>query len=254
MDWNLVIEGNKEKLRRILASLVAMAGLAAVAPTLPRHLHRAVTKLLRPAESAARRLIVVAARGIVVPTPAPPRPRKPKRKPRPAVLRNGKGTGLILPPHLLAARFPTIHRPFSLPLFDSLRLPRPWRPITRSHPRISSLELWSTLRPVPPPPTPHDPVSAMRLALRFQALASVLDDLPRHALRLARLRALRKATAARDKATPPAHPRRWWYHRDRPLKPGHPPGWRKKPTHPVHEVLKDLHYFAFTALQKPDTS
>ena len=100
MDWNMVIEGNRDALRRIVAMLVAMAGLAGLtsplagedgsarrgeaeasaepgegAPTLPRHLYRAILRLLRPAESAVRRLIIVAARGLVVALP-PTRPRK----------------------------------------------------------------------------------------------------------------------------------------------------------------------------------
>jgi hypothetical protein len=40
MDWNLAIERNREALKRIVATLVAMAGLADSGPgTLPRHLH-----------------------------------------------------------------------------------------------------------------------------------------------------------------------------------------------------------------------
>ncbi len=116
MDWNAAIEKNREALKRIVAMLVAMAGLGGAAaftsplrggrreasdggdaeittptrqsddcrpplkgevetvPTLPRHLHRAVLRLLRPAESAARRLVIVMARGLVVTLP-PPRPR-----------------------------------------------------------------------------------------------------------------------------------------------------------------------------------
>jgi hypothetical protein len=66
MDWNAAIERNREALKRVLAMLVAMAELAGVRPTLPRHLHRAVLRLLRPAEAAARRLVIVAARGMVV--------------------------------------------------------------------------------------------------------------------------------------------------------------------------------------------
>ena len=106
MDWNLAIEKNREALKRIVAMLVAMAGLGAgirqspvgsrnqtaqaaearladcLLPNadcrlpLPRHLHRAILRLLRPAESAVRRLVIVMARGLVV-TLAPPRPRKP---------------------------------------------------------------------------------------------------------------------------------------------------------------------------------
>ena len=136
MDWNAAIEKNREALRRVLAMLVAMAGIASgphpevradpelvegePRRTLPRHLHRAVLSLLRPAEAAARRLIIVAARGIVVALP-PARPRKPE----PDVdLRNGIGTGIVMPrgfrPNTGLAR--TAPRTLALPLFD--RLPR----------------------------------------------------------------------------------------------------------------------------------
>ena len=87
MDGSGAIERNRVALVRIVASLIAMAGLAldpgaAAEPrrTLPRHLWRAILRLLRPAEAAARRLIIAAARGLVVP---PPSPRKPKPRPNP---------------------------------------------------------------------------------------------------------------------------------------------------------------------------
>jgi hypothetical protein len=73
MDWNAAIEKNREALKRVLAILVAMAGLGGGETTMPRHLHRAVLGLLRPAEAAARRLIIVTARGLVVALP-PARP------------------------------------------------------------------------------------------------------------------------------------------------------------------------------------
>src|SRR5687768_858765 len=81
MDWNVAIERNREALKRVLAMLVAMAGLGGGQAVLPRHLHRAVLRLLRPAESAARRLVIATARGLVVPSP-------PSRKPGP------KATGI----------------------------------------------------------------------------------------------------------------------------------------------------------------
>jgi hypothetical protein len=49
-------------------------------PKLPRLLWRAILAILRPAESAARRLIIAASRGIVV-EPPHPRPRKPQPQP-----------------------------------------------------------------------------------------------------------------------------------------------------------------------------
>ena len=48
------------------------------APTLPRRLHRAILRLLRPLESATRRLIIIAARDLPIPVLPPSRPRKPK--------------------------------------------------------------------------------------------------------------------------------------------------------------------------------
>ena len=96
MDWNAAIEKNREALKRILAALVAMAGLAGGGSTLPRHLHRAVLRLLRPAESAVRRLVIVAARGLVVTLP-PQRPRWRRAKPKSMILRNGVGTGIVMP-------------------------------------------------------------------------------------------------------------------------------------------------------------
>src|SRR4051812_693343 len=75
MDSARAIEINQTALARIVAALIAVVGLAtqgAVA-RLPRPLYRATLRGLRPAESAVRRLIVIAARGIVV-KPFAPRP------------------------------------------------------------------------------------------------------------------------------------------------------------------------------------
>ena len=110
MSGSVAIETNREALVRIVASLVAMAAftsplagedgsvrrgkaeppaepgegaLSGVRPTITRHVWRAILSLLRPAESAARRLIIAAARGIVIP---PPKPRKPAPRFKPAPL------------------------------------------------------------------------------------------------------------------------------------------------------------------------
>src|SRR6188472_4379134 len=103
MDWSLAIEKNREALKRVLAMLFAMVAsgdggspTGARSSTLPRHLHRFVLRLLRPAEAAARRLIIVAARGLVVGL-APPRTAKPRPKP-PLNRRNGYGTGIVIRP------------------------------------------------------------------------------------------------------------------------------------------------------------
>jgi len=126
MDGTLAINNNLQALKRVLAGLVAMAGLAIgqspplrgrcpagqrgvgpesatdiERPTLPRHLRLAILRLLRPAESAARRLIIAAARGLVVALP-PPRARKPKPPTADPVLRRF-GIAVTLSPKELAA-------------------------------------------------------------------------------------------------------------------------------------------------------
>ena len=68
MDWELAVKRNSEALNGIVAALFAMLGLTgeAAVSRIPHSLHRAVLRVLRPAESAVRRLIVIAARGLVV--------------------------------------------------------------------------------------------------------------------------------------------------------------------------------------------
>jgi hypothetical protein len=262
MDWNAAIERNREALKRILAMLVAMAGPAGGADialracgdranTLPRHLHRAVVRLLRPAEAAARRLIIVMARGLVA---TPPRWRPRHSKPKSAILLTGVGTGILMPRKPLAVPSRPAARRLSLPLFDPLRLPRQWRPIRVSQPRILFPGLPGFVpAPVRKPATPDDPVSGARLALRLAALGRALDDLPAHALRFARWRAARRAEA-REQNPGTFRAGRLRFGRVSPLKPGHPPGWRRKPTHEVHDVLNVVHGLAFWALERPDTS
>jgi hypothetical protein len=68
VNWAKAIERNRDALLRVVEALFALIGLdetAAVA-TLPRCTRNHVLRILRPAESATRRLIVVAARGISV--------------------------------------------------------------------------------------------------------------------------------------------------------------------------------------------
>ncbi|PSJ54844.1 hypothetical protein [Kumtagia ephedrae] len=274
MDWDAAIEKNREALKRILAMLVAMAGLEleelrgqftffrqkgtaasrfsraeksklspALTPaldpalTLPRRLHRAILRLLRPAEAAVRRLIVVAARGLVVILPPP------RQKPQPK-FRPGAG------PVRMPARPKTRARRATLPLLDPLK---PWnrrrRRAPRGVPRISCPGYSEPFRI--PAWSPNDPIDASRLDARLWALAAALDDLPGQARRFARWRARRDAALARERES--GCLRR--FGRFSPLKPGRPPGWRrKKPVHEVHEVLDVVHGLAQWALEPPDTS
>lgn len=239
MDWTAAIDRNREALKRVLAGLLAMAGLAAGAHpeepgagerrrTLPRLLHCAVLRLLRPAEEAARRLVIVAARGVVV-EPAKPRLSRP---------RSGGGSR--------AGR--TFFRLFDPPVRFGKTRPR--TPLCL--PRISFPGLVPP-SPVRMPPMPFDPIDAAPLARRLGALASALDDLPRQARRFALWQARLRAPRHAREGAGAASPRRLW-----PLRPGRPQGQRpagnREPVHEVHDILTIVHGLALWALEPADTS
>jgi hypothetical protein len=230
VDWDLAIKRNSEALKGIVAALFAMLGLAgdATVGRLPRSLHSAVLRVLRPAESAMRRLIVIAARGLVV-KPVASRP--------------------MLKGHMIGKG--GTPRP-SFQLFDPRKNfaelrphgRRPARHPPRIHffgpdPRV--VALWPSPRPadVPAPPPFDGLVNAERLSRRLQALKLALEDLPRQARRLARWR-LRRETAKSPKFKSP-------------LRPGPPPGHRKRQIHPIDEILADCHALAWGAM-RADTS
>ena len=170
MDWARAIQRNSEALKEIVEALFAMLGLAvsATVSRIPHSLHRAVLRVLRPAESAMRRLIVIAARGLVV-KPAPSRP-----MPKGHMI--GKGGGHSRP---------------SFQLFDPRKnftelrqhLRRPVRIPPRIHffpydPRVAAL--WPARPPAADPvPPPDGLVNAARLTRRLHALKLALEDLPR---------------------------------------------------------------------------
>jgi hypothetical protein len=221
MDWARAIERNSEALQGILAALIAMLEQAGGATArLPRPLHRAVLQVLRPAESAVRRLIVIAAQGLAV-KPAPSRPMPPGL--------SGKGQRNRLSFQLFDPRQRLAH---------SRLKPRP-RAEPRIHvfgydPRVAALWPSPAPRATPAPPPDDGCVDARRLSLRLNAVKLALDDLPRQARRLARLRAKReRAPDLRVKS---------------PLRPGRPPGYRKRPLHDVDRVLAECHGLACYAL------
>jgi hypothetical protein len=277
MDGTAAISSNLEALKRILAGLVSMAGLgphpevpASDEPRkiLPRHLRLAILRLLRPAEAAARRLIVATARGLVVALPCQRKPR-----PKPATvepLLRRFGIAVVMSPADLA-RADAVRRTaalragrprtLTLPLFDPPRrfLSNGSRTVpAHAAPRIL-FPGFAQPHSLPPPSSPEDPIDATHLNLRLAALAAALDDLPGQARRFARWKALK------------AHGRT---RRVSPLRPGRPPGGRLARFDPsayrdaagaqrrnarskireIDEVLAHAHALALDALQYPDTS
>lgn len=228
MEWASTVEHYREALSRIVAMLLAIAGLEAgeIKETLPRCTRNYLTRLVRPAESALRRLIIMAARAIVL---APAR-KIAKREGRERDGQAGRSGAGPLPAFALLDPLKTF----------SFAPPRAGRP--KSFPRIWTLGVTEP-RPLPVEPVllPGDPVAAMQLCRRLAVLKRALDDLDGQARRLARWRARRDFT--------PGRPGRL-----EPMRPGWPPGRRKRPIHEVDFVLRECHSLACMLERSPDTS
>jgi hypothetical protein len=243
MDWAKAIDHNQTALARIVAALFAMVGLT-VGGTMerpPNAVRLAVLRILRPAESAVRRLIVIAAHGLAVKLPAQrswPAGRK--------IAAKGSGTS----------------RPPAFKLFDSrkrfegLNGFAPKRRKAGPVPRITFIEPVSGYDPrIPmfkaaaeqaaraaaaaarPLAKPRAAAAGLGLARRLQAIAAALSDIPKEALRLARWRE-RRARNLKAKFQDP-------------VRIGKPPGHRKTPVHEVDGILNDCHSLALNLPPAP---
>lgn len=215
MDWARAVEINRDALTRIVAELLALIGSLTV-QRLPDRLYQAAERILRPAESALRRLIVIAARGLVVKLPLP------RTMPK----------GLVI--------VSTGSRKMSFPLFDTRKN---FDFIETENPlfvRVKTycnnpFNLFNSMR-YTPPAEPQGSINARQLCRRLAAVAHALETLPRQAQRMARWQ-LKRKNLDRPKFTSP-------------LRPGPPPSNRAKPTHEVDFVLKECHALAFDALRE----
>ena len=195
---------------------------------IPQSLHSAVRRVLWPAESAMRRLIVIAARGLVV--KLPPRVRLASQA---GGIQSGKAGAHVCPSSS------SIRGKISRRAGGAKGPPG----LNRASMSSRMIPCWVAPRPAPPPaktPPPSDAlVNAVPLTRRLEALKLALEDLPRQARRMARWQARREAMPSPKFRSP--------------LRPGRPPGSRRKPIHLVDEVLIECHGLAWDAL-KPDTS
>jgi hypothetical protein len=161
MDWNLVIEINRTLLLRFVAALFETIGDG---ETIARHAYRdALAKVLR-IEASARRLITIAARGLVV------EPRAKRAGPSGAI---PKGSGGRVP---------------AFPLFDPRRHAGPSRErtIPGFGPNVRGFDGTGIAPPPPVTLSRDDPVSIARLRRRIEAALAALEDIPGQARRLAR--------------------------------------------------------------------
>jgi hypothetical protein len=236
MDWAFIVERNRERLLAVLAPLLAVLGFDPRRRLeMPRHFYRSWLILLRPAESTARRLIVMAARGISV--------------------KLRLGSARAFPRGLLLNR-DAEHIP-AFGLIDPLKRFAPadfeWSAAWGKDwgkeqviPRISVPGLFDPVFSEPTPvPLRDDPIDTGALVRRIAALKAALDNLPRQAKRLARWTARREL--ARQTAHKPG--------RLSPMRPGFAPGYHRTNRQEIDEILADCHYFAAEAWEwTPDTS
>jgi hypothetical protein len=69
---------------------------------------------------------------------------------------------------------------------------------------------------------------------------------------LALIRRRKDGRSQPNTTTQTSKPRR--FHRTSPMRPGRPPGWRKRQNHEVYEVLNELHGLAVWASERRDSS
>ncbi|MGB8817302.1 MAG: hypothetical protein WCC66_05195, partial [Rhizobiaceae bacterium] len=226
-----------DALQRIVAALFAMlAAAASTSPAsgrggpqdrrgpvcLPRHIYAAILLILRPAESALRRLILMAAIGLAL-------------KPR---------VSRPLPDGLPAFSASATKTP-AFCLLDPLKVFTREDFDTNALPRFGFDSVHDQEFDTSPLVQPDLPVNAAQLYARLRALRHALSDLPRQARRLARWQA-RRDLALKSKA--PFKPMRLSIFR-----PGLPPGWRQRSIHEIDEVLRECHGLALYAVNGPDT-
>ncbi len=213
MDWKLSINKNREALVTIVAGLIAMVRQA---DTLPRPVRRQINRILRPAESALRRLIVVVTAML-------------SQKAR---ADDADKTEIQLPDFSTFATYDT------LPAFALIDPHKRFGVIRRISaadiPRISVPGVFDRT----PLPEPKEPADAASLLRRIRKLQYALHTLPRQARRLNRL------MIKRSKAKPGPG-------RTGPIRPGHPPGHQTRPRHPVDAILRDCHWLALDCGLKP---
>ena len=217
MDWPLTIEINRKDLLRIVAGLFVQLGLVpgeGFVATVSRRVHGVIFSVLRPAEAAVRRLIVLEAQGLV----APPRPER---------------AGPVGP----IARSKGGDRVPAFPLFDPRNdpEPKPKRPSGRG-PGIWFCDGFDERPTDRKAPSPDDVVSATQLCQRLLAIQAALEDLPKQARRL--VRAL-------------ARPSTKW---KRVMRYARPPGHREGGKREIDEILLSLQGFALEVTNVPDTS
>jgi hypothetical protein len=230
LDWPLAISRNRDALRAIVVALFAMTGMikGGKLTTLPRNLYLLTLAILRPAESAVRRLIVIAAQGLA---PLLSVRRRPGGWPDLPTCGGDVGA---------ADRGGRVGRK-AFALLDPLKSFDP-DDIWDLQPKFESGFGLTKSAYSSSEDTFNPRLDATFLGERLEALRRALDTIPHQARRLIRWQLRRDALLKAAKPT-----------RISPMRPGLPPGWRERRLHEVDEVLRECHGLANDLLSAPDT-
>ncbi len=246
MDWPLAIERNRKALQLIIAALFALSGGTpnTVVTTLPRHLYRSILQVLRPAESALRRLIIIIAYGLKV--------NPPLSKPFSARIAPSSNPNrlpafcLVDPLKRFSTQYVSVEDPWNAQLGQGYEAKSEGHNVTgkiTALPRISVPGFYDPAIPTSIIPSLNDTIDAKYIMRRLLALSRALENLPREARRLARWQARRPLVLSQNK---PA--------RVSPFRPGRPPGFRLRTRHEVHGVLRECHMLALDRLDTPNST
>ena len=218
MDWARATERNRVALARIVAEIFALVGFVAGErlERLPRGLYLAAERLLRPTESALRRLIVIAARGLVL------KPFISRPMPKGLVIRSGAKGRMSFRLFDARKRFDFIELENPLIVMVKTYSSNPFNPFERHNQRRRQ--------------EPADRDYTLNLLLRLAAVKQALETLPQQASRMARWQAKRK-TMENPKFVSP-------------LRPGPPPGYRGKRQSEIDFILQETHGLACDAIRE----
>jgi hypothetical protein len=238
MDWQTAIDRQQSALISVIIALMNSLGLVkgGTLTTLPFNLYRKTLLIIRPAEAAVRRLIMMVAydmelRGFNL-APRSPVSGLPLKDgaDMPGEVARSAGEGELVRRNPRDER----HRQPSFNLID------PLKSFTGEAPDYSTFginlddETASSNR---------TPIPAAALGQRLLALKNALDNLQSQARRLISWYAIRNAALAQNRP-----------HRLSPLRPGLPPYYRKRATNPAEEALLDCHTLALYARARRDSS
>lgn len=237
MDWTLAIEHNRTILIRNVTWLFTWLKLevGGTVETLPRLTKLTVLFVLRPSESACRRLVYAAMylRAVVAPK-VKDRAASPNSTAR--LAKKNEHTR-VAPP-----QFKLTDPRKNFDLFPDrpkyVTGPGPWvTDLWSDDPIYDRSALYAHQDRMNRPPA--EDLDATALSRRMNALMAALGDIEAQAERLAKLQA---RLARRRERTGQPHLQ--------PLRPGLPPGFRQRQKHEVDEVLAECHRLAAMARQE----